>query len=534
MQSAWREAFSRLTSESRQRALAATELEELGSAAFLIGRDEDSAESLTRAHHAYLEAGDAEPAARCAFWVGFRLLMKGEQARGSGWLARARRVLDDAGLAESVIHGYLLVPPAIRRLMSNDAEPALEAFEQAVAIGTRARDRELIVVARHGQGRALIRTGRIAEGITLLDEVMVSVVGGEVSPLVVGDVYCSVIDACNEVFDLRRASEWTAALREWCTTQPDVVPGRGECRIKHAEIAQLHGDWPAALSEVTLACESLVQRGEGAAGAAYYRLAELQRLRGEFSEAEESYARAHQLGRDPQPGLALLRLAQRRIDAAAAAIRGAVDQVQREPRRSHLLAAYVEIVLASGDVQAARAMVDELSRTTALIGAPLLRAIATHAVGIVLLAEGNPSASLAALRDSCALWRDLEAPYESARVRVAMASALRALGDADGASMESRTARDLFRQLGALPDLRRVDALAAEPRPARTELTRREIEVLRLIATGRTNRAIASALGISEKTVARHVSNLFTKLGVSTRAAATAYAFRNDLVATST
>lgn len=533
---AWTEEFMLLTAADREQPLDAAGLERLGAAAYLIGRDDASTEALTRAHHAYDQTGDAEAAARCAFWVGFRLFVQGEQARGSGWLARARRTLEDAELADSVVHGYLLVPPAIGRVMSRDLAPALEAFNRAVAIAKRAGDRDLLAMARHGQGRAMLRMGLVAEGLALLDEVMIAVTGGELSPIMVGGLYCSMIDACNEVFDLRRAREWTEALSEWCATQPDLVPGRGECAIHHVEIAQLRGDWPDALAEITRACEWFGQRtGEPAAGGGFYRLAELRRLRGEFAEAEASYQRAHQLGRDPQPGMALLRLSQGRIDAAAAAISGAVEHTRGEPRRSHMLAACVEIMVASGDLPAARTAADELARTATDIGAPLLRAASAQATGAVLLAEGQPAAALSALRDACALWRELEAPYEAARVRVSMALALRELNDTDTASMEFTAAREIFKRLGAAPDLRRVASLASTPsNRTGTDLTDREIQVLRLVATGKTNRAIAASLGISEKTVARHVSNLFLKLGLSTRAAATAYAYQHDLAAPST
>lgn len=533
---AWTEEFMRLVTADRERPLDAAGLERLGAAAYLIGRDDDSTEALTRAHHAYHEAGDAEAAARCAFWVGFRLLVQGEQSRGSGWLARAHRILEDAQLADSVVHGYLLVPPAIGRLINGDPAPALEAFDRAVAIAKRTGDRDLLALARHGQGRGLIKMGRVAEGLVLLDEVMIAVTGGDASPVIVGDLYCSVIDACNEVFDLRRAREWTEALSEWCATQPELVPGRGECAIHHVEIAQLRGDWPDALAEITRACEWFGERtGEPAAGAGFYRLAELRRLRGEFAEAEVCYQRAHELGRDPQPGMALLRLSQRRTETAAAAIRGAMDQTRREPRRSQMLAAGAEIMLAVGDVAAARAAAEELSRNASAVGARLLCAASAQATGAVLLAEGQPAAALSALRDACAVWRELEAPYEAARVRVCMAAALRALNDTDTANMELAAAREIFRRLGAAPDLQRVESLmsAGASRTA-SDLTDREVQVLRQIATGKTNRAVAASLGISEKTVARHVSNLFLKLGLSTRAAATAYAFKHNLIPPST
>jgi len=528
---AWSDAFAQLSAADRTAPLEPEDLERLATAAYLIGRDGDSADVWARAHQVFLSRGGLERAVRCAFWLAFGLLNRGEHARGGGWLARAQRLLDD-GENDCVEQGYLLLPVGLRHIGEGDVAAAYATFCRAAEIAERFGDPDLVALALHSRGRVLIRMGEIDRGVAMLDEAMAAVDAGDVSPIVVGDVYCSVIEGCLEIFDLRRAQEWTAVLTHWCESQPDLVPYRGQCLVRRAEILQLHGEWPDALEEAQQACERLSRPpGEPAAGAAFYQQAELHRLRGEFTAAENAYRQASQWGRRPEPGLALLRMAQGQNDAAEAAIRRTVDEARGHVVRSRVLPAHVEIMLAVDDVEAARAAAEELSEIAATIEAPFLRAVAAHAQGAVLLADGEPRAALDALRDAWTGWKDLEAPYEAARVRVLMGLACRGLGDDEGALMELDAARCVFQQLGAAPDLARLDSLSrrAASDGARA-LTRRELQVLRRVAAGQTNKAIAAELFISERTVERHVSNIFTKLRISSRAAATAYAYEHRLV----
>lgn len=510
--------------------LAIDDLERLAESTYVLGRGDEAVSLLQRVYQAHVDAGELGSAVRCAFYLWHALAVKGELAHAGGWIARAWRLIESRpDCAEA---GYLLIPEAERQFGEGDHAGAFATAGRAVGMGNESGDRDLAIVAAHIQGRARIREGRVAEGLALLDEAMVRVTGGETSAGIACWVYCSVIDACRELHEVRRAREWTVALNAWCDARPQFTGAfSGVCRIHRAELLQLGGAWADALREASQACEQLTQGfGEVMAGPAFYQLGEVHRLRGQSASAEEAFRHASEYGWETQPGMALLWLAQGKADASVAAIRRALAETTDRLPRSRLLPAYVEIMLATGDVPAARDGATELATIAEVYDTAALHARSAHARGAVHLADGNPEAALPALRRAWRLWRDLDAPYDAACARVLVAVACRALRDEDTAAMELDAARRVFAELGAAPDLTRIDALIAKSQVGDAAgLSAREVEVLRLVAAGKTNQAIAAELLISDRTVARHLSNIFAKLGVGSRTAAAAYAFGHGI-----
>jgi DNA-binding NarL/FixJ family response regulator len=527
----WAAALAELSGADGVSPLRAADLERLVVAAMMLGRDDVADHAGSRAFHEHLRLGDTPRAARCAIWLGLTLLNRGELGLGSGWIARARALLDD-GPVDCVEQGYLLLPDAIGNLGAGEPATAFARFSRSVEIGRRFGDPDLQSLAGMGRGTALIRLGDIGDGVESLDEAMVAVIAGEVAANVAGIVYCGVIAACLEIGDLSRAHEWTRALGHWCDAQPGLAPFRDQCLVHRAEIMQLHGEWPDALEEARRACDRMARPAAppAVAGMALYQLAELYRLRGRLAEAEQAYEQASRFGRRPQPGLALLRLAQGQTAVAMTAIRTAVDGAPLDVDRWSLLSAHVEIALAAHDLSAARDSADELARIADRLGTPLVRAAVSSAAGAVLHAEGDLKTALVILRRGWLAYQELQAPYDAARVRVMLGLTCRSLHDEDTAAMELDAARRAFADLGADPDVARVDAILDRgPVDGRSMLSPREIDVLRLVAGGATNRSIATELFLSDKTVQRHVSNILTKLGVSTRTAAAAYAFDHGI-----
>lgn len=446
---------------------------------------------------------------------------------------------EEQGL-DSVERGYLLVPEGLVAMGEGHPDAALECFGETVSLARRFHDHDLAALGLLGRGQALVQLGRTQEGFRLWDEAMVSVTAGETSPVVSGLVYCAVIDGCQRVFDLRRAREWTAAFDHWCAQQRGLAPFRGQCLVHRAQVLQVAGQWAEAVTEVEQARDRLSEQRHPAVAMAHYQLGELHRLRGEREDADDAYRQAHACGRDPQPGLALLRLAEGQVDSAASAIDAALDAAGGDATaRAQLLPTYVEVMLVAGRIADAVTAADELDRLAAGAGSTMLGTIAAQTRGSVCLAGGDAAAALGPLQDALAAWQELGALYEAAQVRLLLAVACRHVDDWDRAELECDAARDVFEALGALPALARLEALAGggmasvgsvdEDHRGRT-ITDRECEVLRLVAAGHTNKAIAAELAISERTVERHLGNVFTKLDVSNRAAAVAHAYDNDLL----
>lgn len=527
---AWVDACARFAAVDAVAPLDVEDLERYAESAHMLGRRDEAVRVLQRAYQAHVAAEAVGAAARSAFWLFHVLGVNGEFGLAGGWIVRAAKLAGSRTDCDQ--RGYLLIPQAESQCGAGDYAAADATAGQIVELAVRCGDLDLAAIGTHLQGRARVRAGQVAAGLALFDEVLVCVSAGETSPRVTGLVYCSVIGACQELHELPRAREWTLALNAWCDALPQFSGAySGVCRVHRAELLQLGASWPEAVRQAQLACEELTQGyGEAVAGVAFYRLGEIHRLRGESDDAEKAFRQASRYGWEPQPGLAQLRLVQGRVEVAAAAIRRALGETADPLLRSQLLPAYAEIMLAAEDVAGAREAATELAEIADTYGTTALQARSAHARGAVLLADGRPEAALPALRHAWRLWRRLDAPYEVARVRVLVGRACRALQDEDSAAMELDAARQVFGQLGAAPDLATVEALTrGQPTGDTCGLSPREVEVLRLIAAGKTNHAIAADLFLSEKTVARHVSNIFTKLSVGSRTAAALYAFERGL-----
>jgi len=532
----WDDAFDALSRAEALIALDTEDLYRLAWSAGLTGRDEEMLAATERWYRALIDAGENLPAARAAFWLGFRLLARGDASRAGGWLGRAQRLVEREG-RECVEQGYLLLPAATRHLTAGEFADAHDAAARAAQFGERFQEADLLAFARNLQARALLSQGDFDRGLALMDEAMVAVISGELSPVVTGVLYCSAIGSCQKIYAYERTREWTEALSRWCDAHPQLGMFTAYCFAHRAEIMQMGGHWPEAVDEARRAVERCVRVIEqDAAGRAHYQEAEIHRLRGEFDAADASYRDASRCGVDPQPGLALLRLAQGDVDASANAIRRAVGAVHERLPRMRLLPACVEIMLAAGNLEEARAASQQLDEAVSTLNTEVPTAIALHAHAAILLAESNALAAVEPLRRAFRVWQQLDAPYLAARLRVQLARACFALADTEGARLELDGAREVFERLGAAPDLAVIETIAAglaqdkKESPDAHGLTERELQVLRLVASGKTNKAIARELSLSEKTIDRHVSNIFTKLDVSTRAAATAFAYRHQLL----
>lgn len=499
----------------------------MADAAWWVSQLAESIELRHKAYSAHVSIGDERAAAAAAARLAVEHFIREEPSVGAGFLMRARRHAD--AVPEGPEHGFIDMVEGNVARFSGDLDRAAELSDRAIEVGRRLGVIDLTAMAIHSKGLALVSAGRITEGVALLDEAMVAVLSGDVSQYFMGIIYCSVIAACLELGDIGRAGEWSDAARQWSETLPPGSPLPGMCRINQAEVARLRGSWSDAEAEARRAVDELMGVDPGLAAAAFSQLGEIRRRIGDLVGAEAAFERAQELGDDPQPGFALVRLAQGKVDAARSALRLALSGAQGPPRRARLLSAQVEIALATGELEEARTAAAELGAMASAMKVPAFVAAAATASGSIALADGDAAVACEALRRAIVAWRDLRLPYETATARMLLGRALSAGGDEDGARLELGAALAEFERLGAAPDAAATRSLLEGPTDLPAGLTPREAEVLRLVASGKTNRDIAVELVISEHTVARHLQNMFTKLGVSSRAGATAFAFEHGL-----
>jgi DNA-binding NarL/FixJ family response regulator len=515
----WRTAAARFDAVATER-LTADDLAAYADAVWWLGRIEDNLRLSAAACDAFLADSRPVEAAWAAIVLGIFYLSRGDEPQGMGWIGRAGRLLE--GIPECPVHGYLLLMTEVEAsLQAGQPAVAVDAAHRMQDLGRRLDQSDLVAMGLNGEGRALIRSGQVVDGLKLLDEAMVAVVGGKLAPFASGTLYCHTIAACHEVVDIRRMTRWIDLTERWLATFPVAVVFGGLCAVHRAQLHLFRGEWEEAERKALRVVADLDANRIDYAAEAWYVVAEARRLRGDPGAAD-AYDEAHARGRDPQPGRALLRLQEGDPAGAAASVRSAVAAVGADPlRRAPLCAAAVEIAVAAGRLDDAAAAASELAATAGMYATSGLEAMEANARGAVLLAEGSAEQALAVLRDACRRWLDLGAVYDAAGTCVRLAEAYRALGDEASAVAEVARAETAYERLGAHQLARR----------APDGLTRRECEVLTLVADGRSNREIGEALHISDRTVARHLTNIFYKIDVTSRTQAARYAIDHGLTA---
>jgi len=519
----WTGAHDGFFAARQESPLDADDLSALAAASWWLGLMDESLAVGEEAYERYLEASDHRRAAMRAFDIAYAYFLRGNETVGGGWVGRAQRLLSHE--PDCPEQGYLLYF-AVETSLDGGQETMAKA-RQVQDFGRRHADRNLVAAGIVAEGRVLIKLGRAQDGLALLDEGMLEASGEDMSPIWAGNIYCHLMAACYELGDIRRAAAWTQSTAEWCDRMAPAVLFKGICRVHRAQVMQIRGAWTQAQDEAERVCQDVAHIHVGIVAEGHYQIGEIRRLRGDHEGAQDAYHQGHHLGRDPQPGLALLRLAQGRPEAAATLIRTALAGVTDRLARARLLAAQVEIAVAAGDPATASVAADELDAVASAYQSSGLQAAAKRSRGAVMLATGHTEEALSTLRAACSGWTELEAPYDCAKVRVLLARAYRQLGDIESSERELDSARSAFEVLGAELDAKEAGAERRGTLP--NGLTEREAEVLALVAAGSTNRQIADALLLSQKTVERHVSNIFTKLGVATRTAAARFAFDHKI-----
>ena len=501
--------------------LTADDLAAYADAMWWLGRIDDTLRLHAAACDAFLADSRPVEAAWAALVLGIFHLGRGDEPQGMGWIGRAGRLLE--GIPECPVHGYLMhITEVEPSLLSGQPATAVDAARRMQDLGRRLDRPDLVALGLNSEGRGLISSGHVVDGLKMLDEAMVTVLNGRLVPFASGTLYCHTIATCHAVADIRRMSRWTDLTEQWLAALPAAVAFGSMCRVHRAQLQLLRGEWDEAERNALQVTADLDASRIDYAAEAWYVVAEVRRLRGDPSTAE-AYAEAHARGRDPQPGRALLRLQTGDFAGAAMSVRAATAAVGLDPlRRATLSAAAVEIAITAGRLDDAAAAASELAATATTYGTSGLEAMATGARGAVLLAEGRAEEALPVLRDACRRWHELGAVYDAAGTSVRLAQAYRELGDEASAVAEVARAEATYQRLGAHQAGRKPP----------DGLTRRECEVLVLVADGRSNRQIAEALYISDRTVARHLTNIFTKIGVRSRTQAARYALDRGMAGT--
>jgi class 3 adenylate cyclase len=457
---AWREAYELLKQADESGQLTADDLKMFGESSWWLGKLEDSISARERAFTAYLTDGDKRKAAVMALTLANDYFGKLAHSIGAGWFNKAERLLQDE--PDCVEKGWLAMMHALSALMISDYEAVLTEAESTLAIGTEFGDRDLLAFGLCFKGRALVGLNQVKEGLGLLDEATVAAVSGELRPFSTGMIFCMAISTTAELADYGRAGEWTDASMRWCERQ-SIAGFPGICRVHRAEIMRLRGAWAEAEQEARRALTELQPFNLMFAGEGFYELGEIRLRMGDIEGAEDAFRQGNELGREPQPGLALLRLAEGKIDSAASAIGRALDDpAGNRIQRLRLLPAQVEIALAAGDLDTTRAAVEELEGLRDVYDSNVLQATTLGARGALELAEGRPGSAIRSLRQSRRLWKEADLPYEAARARLMLGLALRADGDEDAAELEITAAKKAFEKLGAALDLRRALDLLGE------------------------------------------------------------------------
>ncbi len=466
----WRDAYAAYASADREE-LAAEDLEAFAEAAWWTGRLEEAIDLREQAYAGFRASDDGPGAVRVALALSWDHAARGSFSMSQGWFAKAERLIE--GTPESVEHARVVLSRGVQTLfVRGKPADAIADFERAYELGERFGDRDVQAMALMSKGRALVRTGEVDSGLALLDEATAAATSGELRPFAAGLVYCCMISSCEDLGDYGRAAEWTEAANRWCD-RLDVTGFPGACRVHRAEIMRLRGDWPAAEEQAIAACEEVKDFDRDVTAWGFYEIGEIRRRRGDFAAATEAYRKANELGREPQPGLALLRLAEGKVETAATAIRRALEDIEEPLRRLRALPAQVEIAVAAGDLPTARVAAQEIERIVDAykIGgepAPAFDATVHFATGRIRLAEGDADGAARCLRRSRDEWQKVDAPYETAQARTMLGIAYRRQRDEDGAMAEFEAALATFERLGAKLDEERVKELLGRLETRRT------------------------------------------------------------------